>query len=73
MMAGGGRGGLALTLPDGVTLEPGVEYTIRLGWYDLFAEGQPRVPAQVGGAQAPLQCGQTVTMSVAAEVVMSAP
>ena len=41
----------ALTLPDDVTLEPGVEYTIRLGWYDLFEEGQPRVPARSGGAE----------------------
>lgn len=40
-----------LYLPEGTALEPGVEYTIRLGWYDLFAEGQPRVPAQSGGAQ----------------------
>jgi hypothetical protein len=42
----------ALALPHGVALEPSVEYTIRLGWYDLFAEGQPRVPAQVGGVPA---------------------
>jgi hypothetical protein len=40
---------VALKLPDGVTLEPGVEYTIRVGWYDIFAEGQPRVPAQSNG------------------------
>lgn len=36
----------ALTLPEGVTLERGLTYTIRLGWYDLFSEGQPRVMAR---------------------------
>jgi hypothetical protein len=48
-----------LRLPEDLTLEPGLEYRLKIGWYDLFEEGQPRVPAglrdgtQVDGIELP--------------------